>query len=65
MEMGFPPRIVWFINQMVGQRSLQFVINEEISSLYNSYKGVPQGLKASILNPLLFNIYTIKCKNAL
>lgn len=62
LEIGIPSRIVQFVNRMIGHRSLQFVVNGEISAPYVTYKGVPQG---SILSPLLFNIYTSKCRTAL
>lgn len=62
VTLGLAPKICWFVCQLVGQRSIQFVVNGEISPQFLSNKGVPQG---SIFSPLLFNLYTSGCKRCL
>lgn len=61
-RMGLPPKICWFVCQLINQRSIQFVNNGEISPVYVASKGVPQG---SILSPLLFNLYVAECGRSL
>ncbi|XP_070153690.1 uncharacterized protein [Polyergus mexicanus] len=62
VNLGLPPKICWFICQLVNYRNIQFVFNGEISPHFVSDKGVPQG---SILSPLLFNLYVSGCKQYL
>lgn len=60
--LGLPPKICWFVCQLISQRSIRFVINGEISSQFFSDRGVPQ---ESTLSPFLFNLYTSGCMRCL
>lgn len=59
-NLGLPPKLCYFIYNLIHFRKIQFVINGNLSETKFSYKGVPQG---SILSPLLFNLYVAKCKD--
>jgi len=52
--LGFPARICKFVDNLLGERYIQFVRNGELSEPRTAHKGTPQG---SVLSPLLFNIY--------
>lgn len=65
--MNLPPKICFFIYNLIHLRKLYFVINGELLAPLKSFKGIPQD---SIFSPLLFNIYVIiyvmsKCKTCL
>lgn len=62
VDLGLPPNVCLFMDQLVYFWKNQFIINGNLSSPYYSYTGVPQG---SILSPLLFNIYVANCNTCI
>lgn len=58
-NLGLPPKVCWIYLQL-NFRKIQFCVNSEASNAFISKKGLPQGF---ILSPLLFNIYSAKCRN--
>lgn len=48
IDIGLPPKLCWFIYQLICFRELQFVVDGCLTERLHSYKDVPQG---SILNP--------------
>ncbi|CAL1672326.1 unnamed protein product [Lasius platythorax] len=62
VELGIPAKVSWFVYQLISRRELQFVIDGNISDVFHSLRGVPQG---SILSPLLFNLYLSRCGSTL
>lgn len=56
-NLNLPPKIVKFIENFISARTVQFVIQEQLSSPLLSRKGILQG---SVLSLTLFNIYYLR-----
>lgn len=53
-SLGIPDKTKNFIKNLICERKLNFIINDDIYGPYYTHKGTPQG---SVLSPLLFNLY--------
>jgi len=60
IDLGIPPKICYFIHNLISHRKIQFIYNGESSELLVSRRDVPQEY---ILSPILFNLYVAKLKD--
>lgn len=61
IQAGFPLKFCKFVQNLISQRNVQFVIQGKLTNIFTSRKDTPQG---SVLSPNLFNFYLRKLGSA-